>query len=58
MNLIIIKEKIPEEWKSENLGKVDKSSIFGASSMFSNCDYSSNEFCVFDENSEGKCHQI
>jgi len=46
-------EKIPEEWKSENLGKVDKSSIFGASSMFNNCDYSSNEFCVFDENSEG-----
>jgi len=46
-------DKIPDEWKSENLGKVDQSSIFGASSLFSNCDYSSNEFCVFDEDSEG-----
>ncbi|ORX52916.1 endoplasmic oxidoreductin [Piromyces finnis] len=46
-------EKIPEEWKVENLSKIEKSSIYGASSMFGNCDYSSNEFCVFDEDSNG-----
>jgi len=46
-------EKIPEEWKVENLSKIEKSSIFGESSMFHNCDYISNEFCVFDEESGG-----
>jgi len=45
--------KIPEEWKAENLSKVEKSSIFGETSMFRNCDYSSNEFCIFDEESGG-----
>ncbi|ORX84038.1 endoplasmic oxidoreductin [Anaeromyces robustus] len=45
--------KIPDEWKAENLSKVEKSSIFGESSMFHNCDYSSNEFCIFDEESGG-----
>ncbi|KAL6595877.1 ERO1-domain-containing protein [Neocallimastix californiae] len=46
-------EKIPEEWKTENLSRVEKSSIFGEFSMFDNCDYTSNEFCVFDEESGG-----
>jgi len=46
-------EKIPEEWKVENLSKIEQSSIFGESSMFGNCDYTSNEFCVFDEESSG-----
>jgi len=46
-------EKIPEEWKTESLSKVERSSIFGEFSMFSNCDYTSNEFCIFDEDSGG-----
>jgi len=46
-------EKIPEEWNVENLSKIEKSSIFGESSMFNNCDYVSNEFCIFDEESGG-----
>jgi len=46
-------EKIPDEWNVENLSKIEQSSIFGANSMFGNCDYTSNEFCVFDEDSSG-----
>jgi len=47
------KNKIPEEWNFETLGKVNKLSVFNDLSMFHSCDYSSKDFCIFDEESEG-----
>jgi len=47
------KDKIPEEWSSETLSKVEKTSIFKDLSMINNCDYNSKDFCIFDDESEG-----
>ncbi|ORX82806.1 endoplasmic oxidoreductin [Anaeromyces robustus] len=47
------KNKIPEEWSMESLSKVEKSSIFSSLSSLNACDYSSKDFCIFDEESEG-----
>jgi hypothetical protein len=46
-------DKIPKEWNSESLGKVEKTSVFSDLSMLSNCDYSSKDFNIFEEDSEG-----
>ncbi|ORX56008.1 endoplasmic oxidoreductin [Piromyces finnis] len=46
-------EKIPKEWKVENLSKVEKNSIFSDLSMINNCDYNSKDFCIFDDESSG-----